>query len=129
MIETKNVTQTNNLTKAAGVWVADQLVLKKYDEGKKKNPWRKRRIEEHIKQLRKDINILERVKKGEIGARKEDKTKRVEEKCEVKRKGLATVIEELRQRILGNAAKISQYEQRIQQCRINRLFKVDQKKV
>ena len=39
------------------------------------------------------------------------------------------MIEELKQRILTKAVKISQYEQRIQQFRINRLFKVDQKKV
>ena len=30
LIETNNITQTNNLIKAAGVWVADQLGLKKY---------------------------------------------------------------------------------------------------
>ena len=44
LIETKNITQTNNLIKAAGVWVADQLGLKKYKGGKKKDPWWKRRI-------------------------------------------------------------------------------------
>ena len=32
MIETKNITQTNNLIKVAGVWVADQLGLKKLKE-------------------------------------------------------------------------------------------------
>ena len=32
MIETKNITQTNNLIKAAGVWVADQLGMKKLKE-------------------------------------------------------------------------------------------------
>ena len=37
--------------------------------------------------------------------------------------------EELKQRILAKAAKISRYKQRIQQYRINRLFRVDQKKV
>ena len=47
----------------------------------------------------------------------------------VKRKGLKTVIEELKQRILAKAAKLSRYEQRIQQYRINRLLKLDQKKV
>ena len=62
LIETKNITQTNNLIKAAGVWVADQLGLKKYQDGKKKDPWWKRRIEKDMKQLRKDINILERGK-------------------------------------------------------------------
>ena len=44
LIETKNITQTNNLIKAAGVWVADQLGLKKYEGKKKKDPWWKRRI-------------------------------------------------------------------------------------
>ena len=39
------------------------------------------------------------------------------------------MIEELKLRILAKATKIFRYEQRIQQYRINRLFKVDQKKV
>ena len=30
LIETKNITQTNNLIKTVGVWVADKLGLKKY---------------------------------------------------------------------------------------------------
>ena len=127
LIETKNITQTNKLIKAVGVWVADRLGLKKYEGGRKKDPWWKRRIEEDIKQLKKDINILERVKKGQIGARKEGKAKLIEEKYGVKRKGLTTVIEELKERILAKAPKLSRYEQRIQQYRINRLFKVDQK--
>ena len=129
LIETKNITQTNNLIKAAGVWVADQLGLKKYKGGKKKDPWWKRRIEGDIRHLREDINILERVKKDQIGTRKEGKAKLIVEKYRVKRKGLTTVIEELKQRILAKAAKIARYEQRIHQYRINRLFKVDQKRV
>ena len=70
LIETKNITQTNNLIKAAGVGLADQSGLKKYEDWKKKDPWWKRRTEKDKKQLKKDINILERVKKGKIGARK-----------------------------------------------------------
>ena len=129
LIETKNITQTNNLIKAAGVWVADQLGLKKYEGGKKKDPRWKRRIEGDIKHLKKDINILERVKKDQVGARKEGKAKMIVEKYRVKRKGLATVIEELKHRILAKAAKIARYEQRVHQYRINRLFKVDQRRV
>ena len=106
-IETKNTNQTNNLIRAAGVWVADQLGLKKYEGGKKKDPWWKRRVEEDVKQLKKDINILERVKKEQIGARKEGKVKLVEEKYGVKIKSLTTVIEELKQRIIAKAAKTS----------------------
>ena len=96
LIEAKNITQTNNLVKAAGVWVADQLGLKKYEGVKKKDPRWKRHIEEDIKQLKKDINILE-----------ESKAKLIEEKYGVKRKDLTTVIEGLKQRILTKAAKLS----------------------
>ena len=86
LIETNNITQTNNLIKSAGVWVADQLGLKKYEGRKKIDPWWKRCIEEDIKQLRKDINILKRVKKGKIGACKEGKAKLVKEEYRVKKK-------------------------------------------
>ena len=63
LIERKNITQTNNLIKVSGVWIADQLGLKKYEGGKKKDPWQKRRIEKDIKQLKKDIKIIKSVKK------------------------------------------------------------------
>ena len=39
LIETKNLTQTNNFIKAADVSEADQLGLKKYKGEKKKDPW------------------------------------------------------------------------------------------
>ena len=125
MIETKNITQTKKLIKAVGVWVADQLGLKKYEGRRKKDPWWKRSIEEDIKQLKKDINILQRVKKWQIGARRVGKAKLIEKKYGVKRKSITTVIEELT--ILEKAPNLSRYEQSIQQYRINRLFKVDQK--
>ena len=57
------------------------------------------------------------------------KAKLIEEKYGVKRKDLTTMIEELKQTILAKAAKLSRHKQRTQQYRINRLFKVDQKKV
>ena len=53
--------------------------------------------------------------------KKRQTAKMVEEKYRVKRKGLTTVIKELKQRILAEAAKISWYEQRFQQYRIERL--------
>ena len=79
-VETKNITQTNNCIKAAGVWMAEQLGLKKYEGGKKKDPWWKIGTEEDIKQLKKDINILKRVTKGQIDARKEGMAKLAQEK-------------------------------------------------
>ena len=76
----KDITQTNNIIKAAVVCIADQLGLKKHEVGKRKDPWSKRRIEEDIKQLKKNINILKRLKKGQIGARIKGKAKLVQEK-------------------------------------------------
>ena len=84
MIETKNITHTNSLIKASGVWVADQLALRKYEGRKRKNPWWKRPVEKDIKEL--DINILERIKKGKVGARKEGKAKLIEKSSESKEK-------------------------------------------
>ena len=68
LTEIKNITQTNNLIKAAGVWVADQLSLKKFEGRKKNDLWGKRRVVEDIKQLEKDFNILKMIKKGKIGS-------------------------------------------------------------
>ena len=127
LIGTNNITQTNNHIKTADV--ANQLGLRKYEDRKKKDPWLKRLIEEDVKQLKKDINIFERVKRGQIGSCKEGNAKLVVEKYRVKGKGSAIVTEELKQRILAKAAKSPRYVQKVQQHRINRLFKVDQKKV
>ena len=107
LIEIKNITQTNNLIKAAGVWVVDQLSLKTFEGRKKNNPWCKRRIVEDIKQLEKDFNILKMIKKGKIGSPQQSKAKLVQENYGIKRKGLITTTEELKQRILAKAAKIS----------------------
>ena len=48
----------------------------------------------------------------------------------VKRKGLKTVIEELRQRMLAKSPKVGRFEQRIEQLRRqSRFFSVDQKRI
>ena len=55
--------------------------------------------------------------------------KELYEKYIVKRKGLKTVIEELKQRMLEKSAKVKRYEQRIEQFRQNRIFDLDKKKI
>ena len=72
------------------------------------------------------INILERMKRGEI--RMEDKYRRLEEKYKIRTKGLTTVIGELKQRVLAKIAKVKRYEQRVKQYRQNRLFQSDKKR-
>ena len=58
-IETKNITETKELIRAATVWVAEQLGFKKTEFRAKKDPWGKCCIEDDIKRIRKDVNILE----------------------------------------------------------------------
>ena len=65
--------------------------------------------------------MLTRGLKEELGS--------IYEKYRVKRKGLKTVIEELKQRMLAKSAKVKRYEQRIEQFRQNRIFDRDQKKI
>ena len=128
-IETKNITETNELVRAATVWVAEQLGLKKTEFRAKKDPWWKRRIEDDIKRIRDDVNIIERDLKGELGHKKSEKLQRLKEKYRVNKKGIKTVVEELKQRMIAKSAKIKRYDQRINQFRQNRMFSVDQKKI
>ena len=59
-IKTDGVTQTNKLAVAAALWIAKEVGVKKGKIGEKKEPWWKRRIENDITNLRRDINRLER---------------------------------------------------------------------
>ena len=117
------------MIKAASVWVAEQIGLKKRDYREKNEPRWKRRIEGDIEKLRQDVNLLTRDLRGELGSKKKQKMKQLYEKYRVNRKGLKTVIEELKQRILAKSAKVERYEQRIEQFRQSRIFDLDQKKI
>ena len=103
--------------------------LKKRDYKEKNEPRWKRRIEGDIKKLRQDVNLLTRDLKGKLGSKKKQKMKELYEKYRVKRKGLKTVIEELKQSMLAKNAKVKRYVQRIEQFRQNRIFDLNQKKI
>ena len=122
-LDSNSVTETNSLIVAASVWVAEQIGLKKIEYRRKNEPRWKRRIEEDIKKLRKDVNILEREWKGELRERKRQKLLQVHEKYRVRRKGLKTVIEKLKQRMIAKSAKTRSFEQRSEQFRKNRILK------
>ena len=72
---------------------------------------------------------MEREVKDELGLKKKHKLSELNERYRVKRKGLKTVIEELKQRVLAKSAKVSRYQQRIEQFRQNRIFDFDRKKM
>ena len=71
--KSKNITGTNDLIKAASVWVAEQIGLKKRDDREKSEPRWKRRIEGDIKKLRQDVNLLTKDWKDKLGSKKKQK--------------------------------------------------------
>ena len=87
------------------------------------------KVEGDIKRLRNHINLLNRESKGELRPKKWCKLKDLDEKYGAGRKGMKTMIEELKQRMSAKSAKIKRYEQRIRQFRQNRLINVNQKKI
>ena len=112
------------MIRAGATWIAQQLGLKKARVSEKIEPWWKRRIKRDIKRLRKDINFLERSKSDEL--KSQVKLRNLDKKYGIRKNGLSTVIEELKQLLVAKSAKIKRYNQRITQYRQNRLFQVDQ---
>ena len=128
-IQTSTISDTNRLIAAVATYVGQKVGLKVNENRPERNkePFWKRRIRKKINEIRKHINILERYKRNEI--RNKEKYNNLEHKYYIKKKGLNTVIEELKQRLSAKAAKIRRYEQRIEQYKQNRMFRYDQKKV
>ena len=116
------------MIRAASVWVAERIGLKKAEHRKKNESRWKRRIERDIKRLRQKVNFLERKSKGELVLKKKRKLNELSEIYRVKRKGLKTAIEELKQRNLSKSAQLRRHEQRIEQFRQDRIFHFGQER-
>lgn len=126
-LETKDITETNDLLLAIGRVVARRLGVKQNVRKPKAEPWWKRRIKCQISKLRKDLSRLERLKSGEL----QNTTVRegLERRYYLKKKGVTVVIEELKQRILAKTAKVKRYQERVDQYRQNRMFRTNQKRL
>ncbi len=128
-IPSANITETNRIILAAANEVAESLGVFPKQKLKNKEPWWKRRIEDQIKQLRKDISHLEGLSKQKLKKKKDSIIEGLERKYHVKNKGTKVVIEELKQRVMAKAAKVKRYESRINQYRQNRMFQSNQKRL
>ncbi|XP_068738998.1 uncharacterized protein [Montipora capricornis] len=126
-LETKDITETNDLLLAIGRVVARRLGVKRNERKPKTEPWWKKRIKLQISQLRKDLSRLERLKSGEL----QNITVRegLERRYYLKKKGVTIVIEQLKQRILAKTAKIKRYQEWVDQYRQNRMFRTNQKRL
>ena len=127
-VRTENITHTNILIKAVLVYVGKKIGLKAWGSKNKKEsePWWKRKIKS-INKVRKDINILERDQRGEI--KRKEKYEELKRKYNTKKKGIRTVIEELKQHLHAKTANLKRYEERVNQYKINIMFVQNQKRV
>ena len=85
----------------------------------------KRRLQNKIKELRKDLSQLESSKDKGISNFRH--WKRLERKYSIRVKRLNVVVEELKQKIATIAAKVRRYQGRVDSFRKNRLFENNQR--
>ena len=125
-MKTNNITDTNNLIYAGAVLVRELLGLRKPNRNARTEPWWKRRLEGRVKEMNKDlcrVNML--IEKKKI---KHKHRSCLQNKYKVTQKGLATVKEEILQRIKAITGKIKQYNNRKNQYQQNRTFQNNQGK-
>ena len=110
---------------AAAVVATNRLGMKIYMVIGRKEPMWIRRLQNKIKELKKDLSQLEASKYKDISNFRH--WERLERKYSITVKKMNVVIEELKQRITATAAKVRRYNGRIDSCRENRLFEDNQR--
>ena len=122
--KTHSITRTNGLFYAGAFVVINRLGVKIDKVPGRKEPVWKRKLQNKIKELRKDISQLEASKdKGKSNFRHWE---RLERKYSIRVKRL-NVVEELKHRITAIAAKVRRYQGRVDSYRQNRLFENNQR--
>ena len=116
-----NITEMNDKIYYGAAMVCEILGFRKKKVHDWKEPWWKKRLTTQIREMNKDlgrVNAL--IDKKTIKKRHQDT---LERKYKIKHKGLHVAKEEIRQRIKAKTAKISRYQQRINQYQQNRMFR------
>ena len=106
--KTYSITKTNELFSAGAVVVTNRLGVKIDKVAGRKEPMWKRRLQNKIKKLRKDLSQLEASKDKDICNFRH--WERLERKYSITVKRLNVVINELIQRITAISAKVGRYQ-------------------
>ena len=123
--KTHSITKTNELFYAGAFVVTNRLGVKIDRVAGRNEPMWKRRLQNKIKELRKDLSQLEAPKhKGISNFRPSE---RLERKYSIRVKRLNVVVEEMKQRITAIAAKVRRYQGWVDSYRQNRLFENNQR--
>ena len=118
--KTHSITKTNKLFYAGAVVVTNTLRVKIDKVAGRKEPIWNGRLQNKIKELRKDLSLLEALKDKDISNFRHWEI--LETKHSIRVKRLNAVIEKLKQRITAIAAKVRRYQGRVDSYRQNRLF-------
>ena len=118
--KTHSITKTNELFYAEVVVVTNRLGVKIDKIAGRKEPMWKRRLQNKIIELRKDLSQLEASEVKDISNFRH--CERSGRKYSIRGKRLNVIIEELKQRITAIAAKVGRYQGRVDSYRKNRLF-------
>ena len=105
--KTDSITKTNELFYAGAVVVANRLGVKINKAAARKEPVRNRRLQNKIKELRKDLSQMQASKDKDSNFRHWE---RLERKYSTRLKRLNFVIEELKKRITVIAAKVRRHQ-------------------
>ena len=124
-IHTSTITDTNTLMLAGAHIVRERLGEKPSSANplpeKSKAPLWKRRIEDKIIQVRKDISHLEEMRKG-IVLKQRIQQELYRRHPLLKKKGITCVMEELKQQLRAKAAKIKRFNKRSERYHQNKMF-------
>ena len=123
--KTHSITKTKELFYAGAVVVTNRLGVKIDKVAWRKEPMWKRRLQNRIKGLRKDLSQPEAPKDKDISNFRH--WERLERKYSIRVKRLNVVIEELKQRITAIAAKVRRSQGWVDIYRQNRLFENNQR--
>ena len=104
-----SITKTNELFKGA----------------EKKEPVWRRRLQNKINELRKDLSQFQSLKDNEVS--KVRHWQIIERKYSIRLKTLSVAIEELKQSIVNIAAKVRRYQERVDRFRQNIMFQNNQR--
>ena len=123
--KTNSITKTNELFYAGAVVVTNRLGVKIDKVAGRKEPIWKRRLQNKIKELRKDLSQLEASKDEDVSNFRH--SERLERRYSIRVKRFNVVIERLKHRITPIAAKVRRYQGRVDSFRQNRLFETNQR--
>ena len=123
--KTHSIKKTNELFYAGAAVVTNRLGVKVNKAAERKEPTWKRRLQNKIKELRKNLSQFESSKDKEVSNARHWQT--LERKYSIRGKILGVTIEELKLRIAAIAAKVRRYQERVVRFRQNKMFQNNQR--